>query len=86
MDWGMVPGETVVIKSKDITLRDIVQAIVDGADTVPAVKETFGLTDADEGVNDLEDILDVFVPAIDALRNGGCSGCGGGCSGCHGHC
>ena len=71
IDWGMVPGETVVIKSKNITLRDIVQAIVDGADTVPAVKELFSLMDSDEGVNDLGDILDVFVPAIEALRSGG---------------
>lgn len=86
MDWGIVPGETVVIKSKNITLRDIVQAIVDGAETVPAIKESFGLTDNDEGVSDLGDILDVFVPAIEALRGGGCGGCGGGCAGCHGHC
>ena len=33
MDWGRVPADTVVIESKEITLRDVVQAAADGVDT-----------------------------------------------------
>ena len=83
MDWGRVPADTVVVESKDISLRDVVQAAADGADTPEGLMEVLGLEAGEEGTEHLQPILDVFLPAIERLRSGSC---GGGCAGCSGSC
>ncbi|HOO86208.1 MAG TPA: hypothetical protein P5201_12655 [Aminobacteriaceae bacterium] len=74
MDWGRVPADTVVIESKEITLRDVVQAAADGVDTPEGLMEVLGLEEGQEGTEHLQPILDVFLPAIERLRSGSCGG------------
>ncbi len=83
MDWGRVPADTMVVPSKNITLRDVVQAAADGIDTVEGLLGHLGVEEGTEGTEELQPILDVFIPAIARLRSGQC---GGGCAGCGGSC
>ncbi len=84
VDWGRAPADTPVCPEKDILLRDVVQAVLDGFDTEEGVMQELGMTENDSGVNDLTEILDIFVPVINMWRTGG--GCGGNCAGCGGSC
>lgn len=83
IDWGRAPADTPVCEAKGIYLRDIVQSILDGFETQPEIMEELQLTSDDEGVNDIQAILDIFVPVINAWKSGGC---GMGCAGCTGSC
>ena len=83
MDWSRASAATVVCTEKGTTLRDIVQGIMDGAETPDTVMELLGLTTKDKGADQIPDILNTFVPVITAWKNGSC---GGGCSGCGGSC
>ncbi|MGI6783211.1 MAG: hypothetical protein ACOX5A_03205 [Aminivibrio sp.] len=74
MDWGRMPADTMVVESKNIVLRDIVQVAADGVDTREGLVETLGLTGDEEGAENLQPILDVFLPLIARLRSGGCGG------------
>lgn len=83
IDWSRAPADTPVCPDKDIYLRDIVQSILDGYDTQAAIMEALALTENDEGVSEIQDILDIFVPVINAWKSGSC---GMGCAGCTGSC
>ena len=84
VDWARAPADTPVCEAKGIFLRDIVQSILDGYDTAPDVMEFLKLTDDDGVTDDVNAILDIFVPVINSWRFGG--GCAGGCEGCAGGC
>ena len=83
IDWGRAPADTPVCEAKGIYLRDVVQSILDGYETQPEIMEELNLTDSDEGVNEIQAILDIFVPVINAWKSGSC---GMGCAGCTGSC
>jgi hypothetical protein len=83
MNWARASAATVVCEEKGTTLRDIVQGIMDGAETPDTVMQLLGLTEADKGTENIPDIMDVFVPVVSAWRSGSC---GGGCAGCGGRC
>jgi hypothetical protein len=83
MNWARASAATVVCEEKGTTLRDIVQGIMDGAETPDTVMQLLGLTGADKGTESIPDIMDVFVPVVSAWKSGGC---GGGCDGCGGSC
>ena len=84
VDWSRAPANTPVCEDKGIYLRDIVQAILDGYETKEEVMESLALVDDDEGTGEIPEILDIFVPVINAWKSG--VGCGGGCEGCAGGC
>lgn len=83
IDWGRAPADTPVCAEKDIYLRDIVQSILDGYETQEEIMEALSLTAEDEGVGEIQAILDIFVPVINAWKSGSC---GMGCAGCTGSC
>ena len=83
MNWTKAPAATVVCEEKGTTLRDVVQSIMDGAETPDTVMELLGLTSEDKGADKIPEIIDVFVPLVSAWKNGSC---GGGCAGCGGGC
>ena len=64
-------------------MRDVVQGIMDGAETPEDIMEMLDIASTDKGADQIPEILDVFVPVVNAWRSGGC---GGGCSGCSGGC
>jgi hypothetical protein len=84
MDWARASAATVVCEEKGTTLRDVVQGIMDGAETPDTVMELLGIDSEDKGAESIPDIMNVFVPVVNAWKNGcgagGCAGCGGGCS------
>lgn len=84
VDWSRAPADTPVCEEKSIYLRDIVQAILDGYDTKETVMENLSLEENDGVSDDVQSILDIFVPVINSWRFGG--GCGMGCEGCSGSC
>ena len=84
VDWVRAPADTPVCAEKEIYLRDVVQAILDGFDTKEKVMKELSLTEADGVSDDVQAILDIFVPVINSWRFGG--GCSGGCEGCAGGC
>lgn len=84
IDWVKAPANTLVCKEKGIMLKDIVQCILDGAEKREFVMEELDLTDKDEGVEQLDQIMDVFVPVVNAWKQGGCGGDCNGCGGCCG--
>ena len=83
IDWARAPADTLVCPEKEIYLRDIVQSILDGFETKETVMEELSLTENDEGTEDIQAILDIFVPVINAWKSGSC---GMGCAGCTGSC
>ena len=74
MDWGRLPADTMVVESKNITLREVVQAAADGVDTPEGLMEHLGLEEGEAGTEHLQPILDVFLPAFERLRRGSCGG------------
>ena len=83
MDWIRASAATVVCQDKGTTLSDIVQGIMDGAETPDTVMELLGITEGDKGADKIPEIMGVFVPVVNAWKNGSC---GGGCAGCGGSC
>ena len=83
MDWARASAATIVCEERGTTLRDIVQGIMDGAETPDTVMELLGLTAGDKGADKISEIMDVFVPVVNAWKSGAC---GGGCAGCDGNC
>ena len=83
IDWSRAPADTPVCEAKGIFLRDIVQSILDGYETQSGIMEALELTENDEGVGEIQAILDIFVPVINAWKSGSC---GMGCAGCTGSC
>ncbi len=83
IDWARSPADTVVSEEKNILLRDVVQLILDGLETQDEIMNELNLTSEDSGVEYIQEILDVFVPVINAWKSGSC---GMGCAGCTGSC
>ncbi|MBQ7543522.1 MAG: hypothetical protein IJT02_01110 [Synergistaceae bacterium] len=83
IDWSRAPADTPVCKDRGVYLRDIVQSILDGYETPSEVMQVLGLTDEDEGYEEIPAIMDIFVPVINAWKSGSC---GMGCAGCSGSC
>lgn len=83
IDWSRAPANTPVCGDKGIYLRDIVQSILDGYETQEEILDVLALTYDDEGVDQIPEILDIFVPVINAWKSGSC---GMGCAGCSGSC
>ena len=83
IDWSRAPADTPVCEAKGIYLRDIVQSILDGYETQEGIMEALELTENDEGISEIQAILDIFVPVINAWKSGSC---GMGCAGCTGSC
>ena len=83
IDWSRAPADTPVCEAKGIYLRDVVQSILDGFETKSEIMKELQLTDDDEGVSEIQVILDIFVPVINAWKSGSC---GMGCAGCTGSC
>ena len=86
MNWARASAETVVCEEKGTTLRDIVQCVMDGAEAPDTVMELLGLTADDNGADKVPEILDVFVPVVNAWKSGACGGGCAGCGGSAGHC
>ena len=84
IDWGRAPADTPVCPEKEIYLRDIVQTILDGYETPEEVMEALAITPVDVGADQIQEILAIFVPVINAWRSG--AGCGGNCGSCGGGC
>ena len=74
MDWARASAATVVCEEKGTTLRDIVQGIMDGADTPSEVMELLGVESTDKGADKIPEIMDVFIPVVNAWKSGGCGG------------
>jgi len=51
MDWGRVPADTMVVESKNITLRDVVNAAANGVDTAGELMEHLGLEEGEAGTS-----------------------------------
>ena len=83
IDWARSPADTVVCPEKNVLLRDVVQLILDGLETSEEVMNELNLTSDDSGSEYIQEILDVFVPVINAWKTGSC---GMGCAGCSGSC
>lgn len=83
VDWSRAPANTPVCEDKGIYLRDIVQSILDGYETQEDILEVLALSPEDDGVENIPEILDIFVPVINAWKSGSC---GMGCAGCSGSC
>ena len=83
IDWGRAPADTLVIASKEIFLRDIVQTILDGFENAEDVMNELNINSDDEGAENIPEILEIFVPVINAWKSGSC---GMGCEGCSGSC
>ncbi|MDR3264480.1 MAG: hypothetical protein LBT15_00570 [Synergistaceae bacterium] len=83
MNWARASAATMVCEEKGTTLRDIVQGIMDGAETPGEIMALLGVESTDKGAEQIPDIMDVFVPVVNAWKSGGC---GGGCAGCGGGC
>ena len=83
IDWARSPADTVVCPEKDVLLRDIVQLILDGLETPDEIMSELNLTTEDSGVENIPEIVDIFVPVITAWKSGSC---GMGCAGCSGSC
>ena len=86
-NWIKAPADAFVCESKGIMLRDVVQLVLDGYEDLAATMAELGLDESDNCTQDVKDILDIFVPVVNAWQEGaGSCGCAGGCSGCSGGC
>ena len=81
MDWAQASANTPICEAKNVTLRDVVQAIIDGASDETSIMEMLKMESSDSGSDLLPEVIEVFLPIVEAYRRGGC---GGGCAGCSG--
>ena len=89
-NWLQAPQDTVVCGCAGVDKRTLVRAIAGGAETLDALMEATGAGQGDECAArnprgrccrpDLQEILDVYVPAGAQMRRG-CSCGGGSCCG-----
>lgn len=84
MDWTKAAATTPICEAKDVALRDVVQVIIDGASDNESTLAALGMESTDAGADLISEILEVFVPIVEAYRSGGCGGGCAGCSGCSG--
>ena len=83
--WIKAPADTPVCPVKNVLLKDVVQLVLEGFEKPHEVMAELGVTAEDEGADQIQAILDIFVPVVNAWQSGtcagGCSGCSGGCCG-----
>jgi hypothetical protein len=84
MDWTQASADTPICEEKNITLRDVVQAIIDGASDEQSIMDVLQMDSSDAGTELLKEVLEVFLPVVEAYRSGGCAGSCAGCAGCGG--
>jgi hypothetical protein len=82
MDWSRASANTAICEAKNVTLRDVVQAIIDGASDEQSIMDMLHMDSSDSGADLLPQVLEVFLPIVEAYRNGGCGNTCSGCSGC----
>ena len=58
MDWARASAATVVCEEKGTTLRDVVQGIMDGAETPDEMMSLLGIENTDECASQIPEILD----------------------------
>ena len=86
-NWIKAPADAFVCEAKGVMLRDVVQLVLDGYEDLAATMAELGLDESDNCTQDVKDILDIFVPVVNAWSEvSGSCGCAGGCSGCSGGC
>jgi len=84
MEWAQASANTPICEAKNITLRDVVQAIIDGANDEQGIMDMLQMNPSDAGANLLPEVIEVFLPVVEAYRSGGCRSSCEGCSGCGG--
>jgi hypothetical protein len=82
MDWTQASANTPICEARNVTLRDVVQAIIDGASDEESLMEMLQMESQDAGAELLPEVIEVFLPIVEAYRHGGCGGSCAGCSGC----
>jgi len=82
MDWSQASANTPICEAKNITLRDVVQAMIDGANDEQTIMDMLQMDSSDVGTELLPEVIEVFLPIIDVYKNNGCSRCCAGCTGC----
>lgn len=85
MDWAHASANTPICEAKNVTLRDVVQAIIDGASDEQSIMYMLKMDSGDSGSDLLPEVIEVFLPIVEAYRHGGCGGECAGCSGCGEH-
>ena len=85
MDWSQASVDTPICEAKKITLRDVVQVILDGANDKQSIMDMLQMDSSDAGANLLPEIAEFFLPIAEAYKSSGCrsscAGCSGGCGG-----
>jgi hypothetical protein len=82
MDWSQASANTTICEAKNITLRDVVQAIIDGASDEQSIMDMLKMDSTDTGIDLLTEVLEVFLPIIEAYKSGGCGKPCSSCPGC----
>ena len=82
MDWSQASANTLICEAKNVTLRDVVQTIIDGANDEQTVMNMLQMDYSDVGSDLLPEIIEVFLPIIEAYKSGGCGRSCAGCTGC----
>ena len=82
MDWSKASANTPICEAKNVFLRDVVQLIIDGASDEQSIMEMLEMDSSDVGADLLPEIIEVFLPVVEAYRSGGCRNTCAGCSGC----
>ena len=85
MDWSRASANTPICEEKNVTLRDVVQAIIDGASDEQSIMDMLQMEPSDTGADLLPEVIEVFLPIVEAYRSGGCGNSCSGCSGCGGN-
>jgi NAD(P)H-nitrite reductase large subunit len=82
MNWKEAPQDQVVCAETGKTKQDVVQAIALGAETVEALEEEFGPCGASCSCReDLQALLNIYLPLLQEMRGAGTCDCGGACGG-----
>jgi hypothetical protein len=85
MEWAQASANTPICEAKNITLRDVVQTIIDGASDQQSIMDMLQMDSSDIGAELIPEVIEVFLPVVKAYRSGGCGSSCGGCSGCGGN-
>jgi len=83
MDWSQASANTHICEAKNITLRDVVQSMMYGANSEESIMDMLQMNPSDAGADLLPEIVEFFLPIVEIYKSGGCksacAGCSGGC-------
>jgi hypothetical protein len=82
MNWSQASANTPICEAKNVTLRDVVQTMIDGASDKQTIMDMLQMDSSDIGADLLPEVIEVFLPIIEAYKSGGCGNSCAGCSGC----